>query len=59
MHPIVRVAMALVGAYFAYHTYEMYLEEEWVMAVTFGLASLLGFYVAVVGDEGDSDDDAV
>lgn len=56
MHPIVRVAMALVGAYFVYHTYEMYLEKEWVMAVTFGLASLLGFYVAVVGDEGDGDE---
>lgn len=46
MHPIVRVAMALVGAYFVYHTYEMYLEKEWVMAATFGLAS---FWVLCCG----------
>lgn len=59
MHPIVRVAIGLMGAYFVYHAYEMYLEREWLMVVTFALASILGFYVAAVGDEGDGDDDAV
>lgn len=58
MHPIVRVGMALAGGYFVYHAYEMHLEKEWVMTVTFGLASLLGFYLAAVGDDGCDDDDS-
>lgn len=56
MHPIVRVALIISGVYFTWHSYEMYLEKEWLMLSVFAVASLLLIYVGIVGDEGEGDE---